>query len=237
MESKINKMFSRIHNNYDVMNHLLSLNVDKEWRRKTAEMAMLDKNNYSVLDVATGTGDLAMEIRRSGSLRRKELSIVGSDFNREMLSIASRKARTLGMKNIKFRVSNALKLNNPDRSFDVLVSGFALRSLVYSKGGWNNMRIFAKESNRVLRKGGRLVLLDMALPDEEFQRAFFKAYGVFMKVIGSFVDKDAYSWLVDTINTFDKKRLAAIVRESGFRNVRLTNLKSGVAFVLTAEKG
>lgn len=228
-------MFSRISDSYDAMNHILSVNFDKTWREIAAREAILPKKKYSVLDIAAGTGDLSLSISRLAEREEKELRIFASDINKEMLEIARRKIKLSGKKNITILLEDALDLNHKSGSVDVVTSAFGLRSLASIRNG-KGLEKFVKESYRVLNKGGRIVLLDMASPENAAQKAFFDFYSVIMKALGSLVDRKAYSWLVGTINSFDKKELIRIMKESGFREIKSKSLTSGIAYLITAKK-
>lgn len=236
MPDKINKMFSKIYVRYDIMNHLLSFNFDKGWRREAAKDAMIQKDKYTVLDVASGTGDLAIDVSRMAKTHNKHVQIYAYDFNKDMLNIADEKFRRANITNIKNEVGDALRIKHKSNSIDVLTTGFALRSFLHSREGKKGLQKFISESYRVLKPHGKAILLDMAMPDRRSERAFFKVYSHLMLAIGSFVDKDTYAWLVHTIKSFDKKELIRMVKASGFRNVKIRNLRSGIAYIVTAEK-
>lgn len=237
MPKEVHEMFTKISRNYDIMNHIFSFNIDKGWRTEAAREAIIPKKSYSVLDIASGTGDLAIAVEREASSRGRRIILHASDFNESMLEIAKEKFRNEGMKNVRIEVESAFDLSHKPNSIDVITSGFGLRSFFFSKaGGERNLRKFIAESYRVLRPGGKIVLLDMAMPDKKSERAFFKAYSNFMLFLGSFVDKETYGWLVNTIKNFDKKGLLSIMKEEGFKKVQIRNLKSGIAFIATGEK-
>ena len=92
MSERINRIFTKIARRYDLMNHLFSMGVDFSWRKRAAEMALMDRQSYRVLDVAAGTGDLTMMIERMCNRRGKDVKVVGADFNAEMLEVAREKA-------------------------------------------------------------------------------------------------------------------------------------------------
>ena len=232
----INEMFSKITPEYDLMNHILSFNFDKSWRSEAAQEAIIPRKEYGVLDVAAGTGDLSIAVSNSAQQKGKNVMIYAYDFNKDMLAIAKEKFRKCGLENIKIEQGNAFKIDHKRSSFDIVISGFALRSFRYSKSEKNGLQKFISESYRVLRPNGKVVLLDMAMPDNAFQRAFFNVYSIPMQIMGSFVDRDTYSWLVRTIKSFDKKELVSIIRSVGFKNIKIRSLSSGIAYLLTAEK-
>ncbi len=236
MATEINRMFSKIYQNYDFMNHLFSFNFDKLWRREAAKESLLPKMRYDILDVASGTGDLAIAVSRSAASKGKVVKVVAYDFNKDMLDLAEIKFSKMGIRNIKNELGSAFSIRHRDGSFDVITSGFALRSFVNSKDEKKGLQKFLAESYRLLKPGGRMVLLDMAAPDDLIQGAFFRAYSKVMLFVGSFVEGDTYAWLVRTIKEFDKKKLARLMASAGFKNVRIRNLPSGIAFIASAEK-
>ncbi|MDE1825772.1 MAG: ubiquinone/menaquinone biosynthesis methyltransferase [Candidatus Micrarchaeota archaeon] len=229
MSERINHIFSKIYRQYDFMNHFYSMGIDISWRKSAALKAIIPKKSFRVLDVATGTGDLAIDIARQASKERKEVSIVGMDFNKKMLEVAKRKIDKRNFGNIRVELGDALKMRYPSGSFDVLVSGFVLRNV-------DDLDIFARQIYRVLKKNGRIVLLDMARPDNPAQLFIFNTYFGLMRLAAMFADKEAYDWLVYSIGKFDKKACILKIKRAGFRNVRIESLRSGVAFLITAEK-
>ncbi len=236
MADEINTMFSKIYQKYDFMNHLFSFNLDKSWRDEAAKEAIITKERYVVLDVASGTGDLAIAISKIAKESDKKVRVLAYDFNKDMLAVAKEKLGRECINDIEIELGNAFDIKHKASSFDVLTSGFGLRSFVFSKGGKRNLEKFLAESYRVLKPNGKIVLLDMAMPDEASQKAFFKAYSVFMLAVGSLVDRETYSWLVRTIKAFDKKELIGAMNSSGFRNTKIRSLRSGIAFIATGEK-
>ncbi len=229
-------MFSKIYLKYDLMNHLMSFNFDKDWREDAANEVIIEKDKFNVLDVASGTGDLAIAINKAAQAKHKKVYIYAYDFNADMLDMARSKFRQEGMVNVKIEIGTAFKIAHKSNSVDVLTSAFALRSFANVKGDKRGLQKFISESYRVLRPGGKVVLLDMAMPDKEYQRSFFKIYSYVMLAMGSFVDRDTYAWLVRTIKSFDKKKLVKDMKSAGFKNIRYRSLKSGIAYLVTADK-
>lgn len=236
MATEINRMFSKIYQNYDFMNHLFSFNFDKLWRNRAAHESLLQKRKYEVLDVASGTGDLAIAVSKAAASKGKRVRIRAYDFNKDMLDIAQSKFSKMHISNIRNELGSAFKIRHPDESFDVITSGFALRSFANSKDDKKGLQKFISESYRLLKPGGRVVLLDMAMPDDLIQGSFFRVYSLIMLWVGSLVEGDTYAWLVRTIKEFDKKGLARLMASAGFKNVRIRNLPSGIAFMAIAEK-
>ncbi len=222
----INSMFSGIAGNYDRMNHLLSFGVDWAWRQNAAAKLweLVREDDARILDIAIGTGDLSFAVAKWARKGSKP-HIVGIDFNREMLEVGRRKAEKESGCDIEFTYGDALAIPYEDGTFDAVVSGFALRSV-------DDLNKLASEIKRVLKPGGSFVLLDMAMPDGGAQRAFFSFYSVFMRVAGAFVDNKTYKWLVETIKKFDKKKLVEILKETGFKEVKIEGLTSGIAYMV-----
>jgi demethylmenaquinone methyltransferase/2-methoxy-6-polyprenyl-1,4-benzoquinol methylase len=214
-------MFSGIAGRYDLLNHVLSGNVDKSWRRTTAralESSLVE--GARVLDVACGTGDLSLVLAEAGNVR-----VVGLDFCRPMLEIARRKAET-DSRSIPFVEGDALRLPFADETFDAVTIAFGLRNLAGVAEGLRELR-------RVLKEGGRLAVLEFSSPVVPGFRALFRFY--FTRVlprIGGFVSgsRGAYEYLPDSVSRFpDQKRLAELMRAEGFEKVEYRNLTGGVA--------
>ncbi len=228
MSDEIKQLFSDIHERYDLMNHVLSLGVDKKWREQIAKEALLPKDSYRLLDIATGTGDLAIAIKKMAESKAKVVDLTGVDFNGDMLGLAKKKAEQIGC-DVNFMVGDALKLKFPDNSFDIITNSFAMRD-------FDSLEGFIEECRRVLKKGGKVVLADMSAPDRGFMKYFFKFYSRIMVLEGSLIDRNAYSFLVSSIKKFDKKRLETLMKEKGFAEVEVKDLQSGIAFVATGYK-
>lgn len=219
--------FSRIHRHYDFFNHLFSLGTDIVWRREAAKEAILSKDRYKVLDIATGTGDLAIAVAQLSKEMGKTADITGIDTNRDMLSHVSPKVKRLGLSNIHAEQGNALKMRFDDASFDVVTSAFALRN-------FDNLETFSKELKRVMRRGGRFVLIDMAMP---FKGArLMKVYFGAMRLVGSTVNRKAYRFLTDSIMHFDRYKMVRLLKKAGFKRVRLRNLSGGIAFIISGTR-
>lgn len=221
-------MFSGIARRYDLLNHLLSGNVDKRWRRKTAralESSLIE--GARVLDVACGTGDLSLVLAEAGRAR-----VVGLDFCRPMLELARRKADE-GSRPIPFVEGDALRLPFADETFDAATIAFGLRNLAGVADGLRELR-------RILKPGGRLAVLEFSSPVVPGFRALFRFY--FTRVlprIGGLVSgsRGAYEYLPDSVTRFpDQKRLAELMRAEGFEGVEYSNLTGGIAALHTGTR-
>ena len=221
-------MFANISARYDLLNHLLSGNMDKRWRRKVAQQLQgINVEDGLILDVACGTGDLALALFDATHAR-----IIGTDFCRPMLEIASRKATRLGCA-MPFVEGDALHLPFSDGSFDGVTIAFGLRNLASVEEG-------LKELLRVLKPGGKTAVLDFSKPNVPGLRGLFQFY--FAKVLpllGGVVSgsRSAYEYLPDSVSRFpDQEQLATLMRNAGFENVHYLNLTGGIAAVHSGTK-
>jgi len=211
-------MFSNIAGRYDVLNHLLSANVDKSWRRLVAErVSQRIRPNALVLDIACGTGDLSQTLFETTGAR-----VVGMDFCRPMLSIAASKLHN----NIRLIESDALRLPFADRSFDAVTIAFGLRNLASVENG-------LAEILRVLRPGGSVAVLEFSKPSSRILRAVFGVYFTkLLPLMGGFISgsKSAYSYLPASVIRFpDQTELARLMQQVGFSQVTYENLTGGIA--------
>ncbi len=230
MSQEIKSMFSRIAHHYDKMNRIMSLGIDTLWRKRAAKESMLDRDTLQVLDIATGTGDLAIEICKEAKKEGKDVHVHALDFNEDMLKLAKKKLKKMSIRNVEVISGDALKTGFKERSFDVITSGFALRN-------FDDLGTFIMETKRVLKPGGKIVLLDVARPETKLLKFFQLYYFKIIPALGArYYNEDAYTYLVSSIWKFDKERLMKIVKDAGFRDPKITNLTLGAAFVLTATK-
>ena len=219
---RVREMFAGIASRYDLLNHLLSGNTDKRWRRLVARKLQpaLSVDGARALDVACGTGDLALALAAVTKAR-----IVGTDFCRPMLEIATRKAST-NVSEIPFIEGDALKLPFADEAFNAVSIAFGLRNL-------SNVEEGLRELRRVLKPSGRVAILEFSRPVVPGFRALFQFY--FTRVLpklGGIISgsRGAYEYLPDSVSRFpDQKRLAAMMRETGFEEVEYQNLTGGIA--------
>jgi demethylmenaquinone methyltransferase/2-methoxy-6-polyprenyl-1,4-benzoquinol methylase len=220
----VREMFSGIASRYDFLNHFLSLNIDKRWRRVVAGKLsdVLSRKDAAILDIACGTGDLSLELYRNA-----RGTIVGTDFCHPMLVRAVVKARGAGAA-ISFVESDALDLAFPDGHFDALTIAFGLRNLANFEEGLIEMR-------RVLKPGGKLVILEFSSPVVPGFRQLFNFYfSSVLPRIGGAVSgsRQAYEYLPNSVRKFpDQKALLQMLREVGFENADYQNLTGGIAAV------
>lgn len=222
----VQEMFASIAPTYDLLNRVMSAGVDKGWRKVAATEA-LAHSPERLLDVATGTGDFAIELKE----RAPQLDLTASDFVPQMLDIGREKARARGL-DIRFEEGDALKLPYPDASFDAVTCAFGFRNFAdYAQG--------LAEMWRVLRPGGRLVLLEFPPPAPGLFGAVFRIY--FQHVlprIGGLISGNpgAYTYLPESVLAFpEPERLAQLMRATGFRT-RYRPLTFGIAGMWVGDK-
>lgn len=225
----VRAMFSGIAGRYDLLNHVLSMNIDKRWRRLVRQklQPILDDPNALILDVACGTGDLSIELQTHADAR-----VIGTDFCRPMLAVAAEK-NTKESLAIPYVEGDAMRLGFASDSFDAVTIAFGLRNLSNFSNGLAELR-------RVLKTGGRIVVLEFSSPAIPGFRQLFNLY--FTRVlprIGGAVSgsRGAYEYLPDSVSKFpDQKRLVSMMMETGFDSVEYTNLTGGIAAIHTGVK-
>ncbi|HEY5886024.1 MAG TPA: bifunctional demethylmenaquinone methyltransferase/2-methoxy-6-polyprenyl-1,4-benzoquinol methylase UbiE [Pyrinomonadaceae bacterium] len=217
---RVREMFEGIAGRYDLLNHILSGNVDRRWRRVLTEKLHQVDVGEPVLDVACGTGDLSFELRQAGSDQ-----VIGIDFCRPMLEIARSKVRARNVE-LPFIEGDALNLPFADGSFGLVTIAFGLRNLSSVEHG-------VAELFRVLKPGGRLAVLEFSKPVVPFLSSIFGFY--FSRVlpfIGGLISgsRTAYQYLPDSVRRFpEQKQLASLMRDAGFTEVSFENLSGGIA--------
>lgn len=226
---KVREMFSRISPKYDFLNHFLSINIDKRWRKLVRKKLqdILDDKNAVVLDVACGTGDLSVELQKDSKAK-----VIGTDFCRPMLEIAAEK-NALENLSIPYIEGDAMKLPFPDNYFDALTIAFGLRNL-------SNWEDGLSELNRIIKPNGKLVVLEFSEPIVPGFREIYNVYfnKVLPKIGGVFSgEQSAYEYLSESVSKFpNQKALQLMMLEIGFADVEYKNLTGGVAAIHTGTK-
>ncbi len=222
----VRAMFSGIATKYDLLNHVLSANADKRWRKLVREKLAdtLANENAVVLDVACGTGDLSLELRKHAKAR-----IIGTDFCRPMLKIANEKTAKLSLP-VFYVEADAMQLSFADESFDAVTIAFGLRNLSNFEDGLRELR-------RVLKPGGKLAVLEFSAPFVPGFKALFELYFTqILPRIGGIVSgsRGAYEYLPDSVSRFpDQKKLVKMMQQAGFSEVEYKNLTGGIAAIHT----
>lgn len=222
----VTAMFDRIAPRYDLLNHLLSMNIDKGWRRRAVE-SMRPYAPTSILDVATGTGDLAI-----AALALNPASVVGVDLSEKMLSVGQAKVAELGVGDrVELTVGDGAHLPFEDARFDAVMCAYGIRN-------FGDLRAGLREMRRVLRPGGRLAILEFSRPQNApFRQIYGWYFAKLLPGLGRAIsgDQGAYSYLPASVATFpDGDELCAILLECGFTEPRAEPLTLGVTTLYTA---
>jgi demethylmenaquinone methyltransferase/2-methoxy-6-polyprenyl-1,4-benzoquinol methylase len=225
-------MFSDIARSYDWLNHVLSGNQDKRWRRRAIRL-LSPRPNDLVLDLCCGTGDLSFE-----SLRQQpKAKVIGVDFAVPMLEIAQQKSQT-AVQSPKFQVQNSfvagdgLRLPFGDATFDAITDGFGVRNFQDTEAG-------LREMFRLLKPGGKVLVLEFMRPESPLIQRFFGAFNAVLAPIGRTVSghASAYNYLPQSIGGFyTRNEFKQLLSEVGFHNVRAFDYSLGVATAFIGQK-
>ena len=223
----IGQLFDRIAGTYDSLNHVLSLNIDRRWRRKAVRTLSA---NAKLLDVAIGTADLTIEILR----QQKASHITGIDLSRKMMAIGEQKVAKLGYCNlVTFDYGSAQQMLYADASFDAVTCAYGVRNFA-------NMDEGLREMHRVLRPGGELMILEFSYPTNPLIRRGYNLYfSHILPFIGNLFsrDKGAYTYLNRSVKDFPYgEAFAEHLRAAGFSGITVTPLTFGITTIYHAKK-
>lgn len=221
-------MFGQIAPWYDFLNHALSLNIDKRWRTKTTRLVPPEPDAGPILDLCTGTGDLALAYHRAA---KEAVPIVGADFCHEMLVRAGEKAAKTG---IRFVEADAQALPFPDNTFQIVTVAFGLRNVTDTDRG-------LAEIVRVARPGGRIAILEFSRPRNRlFGRLYTFYFRHVLPKVGQLLSRsaeNAYKYLPESALRFpDYEALAEKMRAHGLEDVQFTPFTFGIATLYTGRK-
>jgi demethylmenaquinone methyltransferase / 2-methoxy-6-polyprenyl-1,4-benzoquinol methylase len=225
--SQVRGMFDRIAGVYDLMNSAMTAGLHHQWRERAVERAQVAPGS-DALDVCCGTGDLALALRRRIG---PDGRVVGCDFSEPMLELARRKSGEEGLA-VEFGWADALDLPYGDASFDAVTIGFGARNLADLERGLSEMA-------RVLRPGGRLVILEITRPRREPMASFYSLwFDRLVPVLGAVAgDQDAYSYLPESVRSFPgPEPLAAMIEGAGFTEIRWLLLAGGIIAIHSATR-
>ena len=214
-EGQVRSMFDRISGVYDLMNQVMTVGLHHQWRRRAADLAAVGPGSR-VLDVATGTGDLAIEL--AGRVA-PDGEVVGSDFSEEMLARAREKEPSIG-----WEWANAMELPYPDDSFDAATVGFGARNFSDLARGIGEMA-------RVVRPGGRVVVLEFTTPTKPPLSTFFQVwFDLGVPLLGRLAgDPDAYEYLPNSVKRFPApEELAGVLAAAGLTDIRWIVTAGGI---------
>ncbi len=218
----VQNMFTQIARRYDLMNHLMTGGQDIRWRKRVIQLARLD-SSASLLDLGTGTGDLA----RDAQSQFPQAKIVAADFTLEMMRVGQKTSP------LNFSTADALKLPFHDASFDAVVSGFLMRNVI-------DLNQALKEQYRVLKNGGRIVILDTTRPKKNILSPFIWLHMHFViPTLGGLLtgSRDAYRYLPETTEGFvTAENMAARMAVVGFKKIDFQRFMFGTIAIHWAEK-
>jgi demethylmenaquinone methyltransferase / 2-methoxy-6-polyprenyl-1,4-benzoquinol methylase len=226
---QVNRMFDRVAGRYDLLNSVMTAGLHHRWRQRAADRAEL-RPGASALDVCCGTGDLALELATRVSPGGH---VVGCDFSEPMLDLARQKASEHGAVGVRFEWADALQLPYDKGRFDAVTVGFGIRNLSDLAAGLGEMR-------RVLRPGGRLVVLEITQPTRPPLSAFYSLwFDRAVPVLGRLTaDPEAYSYLPESVRSFPSPRgLAEKMDAAGFERIRWTVLAGGIIAIHSGTVG
>ena len=226
---QVEAMFDNIAPSYDKLNHRLSWDIDRGWRKRAIRQ-LEPYQPQTLLDIATGTGDFAI----MAAQMLKPRHVVGADISEGMMDVGRRKVAELGLQDvISFEKEDCLSLSYPDNSFDAVTAAFGIRNFADLDSG-------LREMWRVLRPGGRLSIVELTTPVSFPMKQLFKVYShTVLPIYGRLVSKDksAYTYLTRTIEAFPQgERMMGILQQAGFRETAFRRLTFGICTLYTASK-
>ena len=222
-------MFNDIAPTYDRLNHILSLDIDKLWRKRVVRIVRKLGAKH-IMDMATGTGDLAIALAQ----KIEESTIYGADFSSEMLAVAKQKIENLGLaERISLSECNAENIPLADETVDAATVAFGVRNFEHQREALTEMK-------RTIRKGGHLIVLEFSNPSCALVRWFYRLYSHYiLPAIGRLVSKHAtaYTYLPESIDQFaSPEAFTALLKEVGFDNIVRKSQSLGIAHIYIAHK-
>ena len=217
----VNSVFNKVYKKYDFMNDLMSLGVHRSWKKNMIDW-MKPQSNQNLLDVASGTGDLAKIFSLKNNNKNE---IICVEPNKYMLETG--KAKLNSFKNIKWKLAAAEKLPFKNDSFDFYTIGYGIRNVT-------NINLCLKEAFRVLKPGGRFMCLEFSKIENEILNGLYKQYSKVIPLIGKYIvgNSAPYDYLVASIEKFyDQKQLANLMIKNNFVKVEFRNLSNGISAI------
>ena len=226
---QVEAMFDNIASTYDTLNHRLSWNIDRYWRKKAIKRLAAHAPK-KILDIATGTGDFALQACQ----QLPEVQITAVDISEGMMQVGRQKVKEKGLQqHIQFEREDCTALSYPDNTFDAITTAFGIRNFASLDKG-------LEEMCRVLRPGGQLCILELTQPMSFPMRQLFHIYShTVLPLYGRLISKDteAYSYLTKTIEAFPQgERMMNILRQAGFREAEFQRLTLGICTLYFATK-
>jgi demethylmenaquinone methyltransferase/2-methoxy-6-polyprenyl-1,4-benzoquinol methylase len=225
---QIERMFDEIAGRYDFLNHTFAISIDKYWRRRGI-LSLKAFAPKSILDVAAGTGDLSMEACR---LLKPE-KILGIDISEKMMDVGREKAAKAGLSEIiRFERRDCSDLQTDSDTFDAAIVAFGIRNFEDLDKG-------LQEILRVLRPGGRLMILELTTPEYFPMKQAYRTYSRLLPAIGNLISRNkvAYKYLLNSISAFPQNaEMAAILKKNGFSDVEYRKLTGGICAMYSGRK-
>jgi len=228
-KEQVAQMFNNIARRYDFLNHFLSLGIDNIWRRKAINCIKDIPSNSIILDVASGTGDLAI-----AALKLNPLKVIGIDISKEMLNVGIKKIRRKGYQDIiELKLGDSENLKFDNNKFDGITAAFGVRN-------FENLEKGLSEMYRVIKPKGKIVILEFSkprvFPIKQFYNFYFK---VILPLLGKVISKDnsAYTYLPESVNQFPERELfIKKLEQVGFKQCSFKPLSFGIASLYWAYK-
>lgn len=227
-KEQVANMFNSISRRYDFLNHFLSMGIDVLWRKKAIRQLKKDSPKL-ILDIATGTGDFAIE-----ALKLNPDKVIGVDISEGMLAVGKEKLKKKGLEEkIQLQLGDSEKLLFEDNKFDTVIVSFGVRNFENLSKGLFDM-------NRVLKQGGKVVIVEFSKPKSfPFKQIYNFYFKFILPVIGRLVSKDkaAYTYLPESVQSFpDGDNFLKILEETGFKNTKCIPLTFGISSIYIGEK-
>lgn len=227
-KEQVAKMFNNIAPKYDFLNHTLSMGIDILWRKKAVKI-LKNGNPKTVLDIACGTGDFAIEDLNSGASE-----VVGLDISEGMVNVGIEKVKAKGLQEkVSLRVGDSENIPFDDNSFDGITVGFGVRN-------FENLEKGLSEMHRVLNNNGQVIVLEFSKPKKfPIKQFYFFYFKYILPKIGRLISKDktAYTYLPDSVNAFpDGKNFTDILEKVGFKNTKIVPCTFGIASIYVGTK-
>lgn len=224
----VKEIFNDIAPKYDLLNHFLSLNIDKRWRRKAIEYIRPEEKG-ELLDVACGTGDFSIEAYRAGVQK-----VTGIDISANMVAIGQKKVEALGLASyITLQAGDSEQIGFEDEHFDVVTVAFGVRNFEHLEAG-------LKEMQRVLKKGGKVIILEFSMPEHFPMKQVYKFYfRRILPILGGWIsgNKDAYTYLPESVMKFPQGEVFLdILKGCDFVQVTQRKLTFGIASIYVGVK-
>jgi len=217
----VNSVFSKVHNNYDLMNDLMSLGVHRLWKKNLIDWMNPQPDNR-IIDVAAGTGDLAKMISKKNMDKNIFCCV---EPNREMFETGKQKLKSFT--NIKWYLNSAEKLPFKENTFDFYTISYGIRNVT-------NINKCLKEAYRVLKPGGRFFCLEFSKVENEILNFLYQKYSKLIPLIGKIIvgSEEPYEYLISSIDKFySQNELADLLKKNKFSNIEFRNLSSGISAI------